>query len=295
MMIKLTKLDKLICVCCKRDAVTWKVASKYIAQNIDADKYQVYVPDHEVDFFSSISDKAFNVIGESIYTKSFAQTIKSRLPLAIKDQYGWYLQQFIKLSAAKDSEASEIVLIWDADTVPIRKLNFIAEDGRLIYYKGEEHHKPYFSFIKRLLGLDKQVDFSFIAQCFVMRASWLQEFCAEVERKSGLNWVDALLNTIDFAEGNGFSEYELLGTYFSHTHWDSMCFTEQKWLRLGNSTVGHVNFLNQKWIDGPLREYDYLSFEAWDRMKPYFWKVRLPYFLKVYLPSLFEGSKAAGL
>lgn len=293
MIINRSKLDKLICVCCKKDGVTWKVASKYIAQNISADKYQVYVPDHEVDFFKSISDKAFNVIGESIYTNFFSKTIKSRLSLAIKDQYGWYLQQFIKLSAAKDSGVNETVLIWDADTVPIRGLKFIAEDGRLIYYKGEEHHRPYFVYIDRLLGLDKRVDFSFIAQCFVMKAAWLQEFCAEIEKKSGLDWVDAVLNAIDFSEGNGFSEYELLGTYFSHAHQDSMSFTERKWLRLGNSTVGHVNFLSSKWIEGPLRQYDYLSFEAWDRKKPYFWKVRLPYFFKVYLPSLFDRVRAA--
>lgn len=293
MMIKQTKLDKLICVCCKRDWVTWEVASKYIVQNIQAEKYLVYVPDHEVDFFRSISDQKFDVIGESIYTKLFSEAINSRLSFEIKDQYGWYLQQFIKLSAAKDSEASEIVLIWDADTVPIQRLNFIAEDGQLIYYKGQEHHAPYFAFIQRLLGLNKQVDFSFIAQCFVMKAAWLQEFCAEVEIKLGLNWINTVLDAIDFSEGNGFSEYELLGTYFTHRHLDSMCFIDRKWLRLGNSTVGHVKFLSQKWIAGPLREYDYLSFEAWDKMKPYFWRVRLPYFFQVYLPSVFVGTKVA--
>jgi Family of unknown function (DUF6492) len=293
MTTKPTKLNKLICVCCKRDATTWRIASKYIIQNIEADNYQVYVPDDEVDFFRSISNKAFNVIGESVYAKSFSEAIRNRLPLTIKNQYGWYLQQFIKLSAAKDSIGNETILIWDADTVPIRKLNFITDDGKLIYYKGEEYHKPYFAFIKRLLGLDKQVDFSFIAQSFVLRASWLQDLCAQVEIKSGLTWVDAFLDAIDFSEGNGFSEYELLGTYFAHTHQELMCFVDRKWLRLGNSTIGHVNFLNQKWIDGSLRHYDFLSFESWDKMKPYFWRVRLPYFFKVYLVCLFASLKVA--
>lgn len=293
MTVKSTRLNKLICVCCKRDAATWKVASKYITQNIESDVYQVYVPDQEVNFFRLISDKQFNVIGESIYTQSFAEAIQSKLPLDMKNQFGWYLQQFIKLSAAKDSEEGETVLIWDADTVPIQRLNFIAEDGKLVYYKSEEYHKPYFIFIQKLLGLNKLVDFSFIAQCLVMKALWLQELCAELEAKSGCDWVRTLLDVIDFSEGNGFSEYELLGTYFSYRHQNSICFTDRKWLRLGNSTVGHVNFLNQEWIDGPLRDYDFLSFEAWDKMKPYFWKVRLPYFFRVYLPSLVAGAKEA--
>lgn len=285
---KHSKLDKIICVCCKKDAVTWKVASKYIAKNIEAEKYQVFVPDNEVSYFESISDAAFEVLGESIYTNNFANLIRDRLPLANESQYGWYLQQFIKLSAAKDSMPSATILIWDADTVPIRRLNFIAEDGKLIYYKGEEHHKPYFAFIKRLLGLDKQVNFSFISQSFVLKAFWLQDLCTQVEKKSGLTWVDAFLDEIDFSEGNGFSEYELLGTYFAHTYQKWMSFVDRKWLRLGNSTVGHVNFLNQQWIDGALRHYDYLSFESWDKMKPYFWKVRLPYLFKAFLPCLFE-------
>jgi hypothetical protein len=200
------------------------------------------------------------------------------------------LQQFIKISAAKDSIKDAVVLIWDADTVPIKKIDFITQDGKLIYYKGVEHHQPYFDFIYRLLGLEKKVDFSFIAQCFALKASWLQELCDELENKYGVHWIDALLNSIDFNEGNGFSEYELLGTYFSYTHKNSMSFVDKKWLRLGNSKVGHVSFLNQQLIQGPLSEFDFLSFEAWDKMKPYFWKVQLPYFFKVYLPSLFASK-----
>lgn len=289
----LPKLNKLICICCKRDAVTWRVASKYISQNIQADQYQVLVPDNEVAYFKSITAAQFDVIGESIYTKNFAEKIKNKLPDSIQSQYGWYLQQFIKLSAVKDSPDDSIVLIWDADTVPIKKIDFITHDGKLIYYKGVEHHEPYFQFISRLLDLDKKVDFSFIAQCFVLKASWFQELCNGLEVKYQMNWIDCLLNTINFNEGNGFSEYEFLGTYLSHAHPDSMSYVDKKWLRLGNSKVGHISFLNKKWIDGPLYEYDFLSFEAWDKMKPYFWKVQLPYFFKIYIPSFFRSKEAA--
>lgn len=283
-------VDELICVCCKRDALTWRVASQYIVRFIAAKRYKVYVPDGEVDFFKSITPGAFEVVGESIFTQHFSAEIKRRLPARIADQFGWYLQQLIKLYAVSACEPNEIVLIWDADTVPIRPLSFIDAQGRLVYYKSDEHHPPYFETIARLLGLGKKVDFSFIAQCFVLRTSWFDAFCRSIEERHQTSWPNALLDSIDFEEGNGFSEYETLGTFISHYYPDQITYSEHEWLRLGNSTLGHIAFLNDHVIAEQLRDYDFVSFEKWDRAKPYYRRVAIPYFFKVYLPSLFKKN-----
>ena len=272
-------VDELICVCCKRDALTWKVASQYIIRFISAKRYKLYVPDREVAFFKSITPTAFKVMGESIFTKHFAGEIKRRLPNRIADQFGWYLQQLIKLYAIKACHPNEVVLIWDADTVPIRPLHFIDAHGVLIYYKSDEYHPPYFEMIGRLLGLGKKVDFSFIAQSFFLRASWFDAFCHSIEEKHQTSWSNALLDSIDFEEGNGFSEYETLGTFISHNYSELIQFTDKKWLRLGNSILGHVAFLNDRSIIQKLSTYDFVSFEKWDRMKQYLVRVRIPYML----------------
>ena len=279
-------VDQLICVCCQRDAATWEVASQYIVRFIPAKHYKVYVPDRELDFFKTITPSAFELIGESIFTSSFAAEIKKRLPSRIADQYGWYLQQCIKLSAIQACNTGEVALIWDADTVPIRPLRFIDEQARLMYYQAEENHRPYFDTILRLLGLEKKVNFSFIAQCFVLKASWFGDFCREIEKKHRTSWINAILNSIDFEVGNGFSEFETLGTFITHHYPDQICFTNRKWLRLGNSTIGHLAFLNDQLITTALSDYDFVSFEKWDRAKPYFWRVSIPYFFKVQLPAL---------
>ena len=284
------KIDQIICVCCARDAIVWKIASTYIAKNIDSVHYKVIVPDNEVELFKKISSKPFEVIRESIYTERFSSEIKKRLSKKTSGQFGWYLQQFIKLSAAACCKKDEIVLIWDADTIPLKKLIFIDKQSRLTYYQGTEHHQPYFETIDRLLGLSKKVKFSFIAQCFVMKAIWVQELFHEIEEKQGKKWEMALLDAINFEEGNSFSEYETIGTFVSNYHFSEITYIKNKWLRLGNSAIGHPAFLSPHLIDRKLHQYDYISFEKWDKAKPYFWRVLLPYFLKVYLPSFFKKS-----
>jgi hypothetical protein len=284
------KINQIICVCCARDAIVWKIASMYITKNIDSVQYKVIVPDNEVELFKKISSKPFEVLGESIYTERFADEIKKRLSKKISGQFGWYLQQFIKLSAAASAQKNEVVLIWDADTIPLKKLVFIDKQGHLNYYQGTEHHQPYFETIERLLGLSKKVNFSFIAQCFVMKAVWIQELFHKIENKHGKRWELALLDAINFEEGNSFSEYETLGAYISEFHASEITYTKRKWLRLGNSEIGHPAFLSPDLIDKKLYQYDFVSFEKWDKAKPYFWRVTLPYFLKVYIPSFFKKS-----
>lgn len=289
------RIDELISVCCMRDAEVWKIASTYIVQNIDSTHYKVIVPDNEVFQFSEISAKPFEVIGESLYTQTFNRHIKERLSKKISGQYGWYLQQFIKLAAVAHCRPDETVLIWDADTIPIKKLNFINQQGLLNYYTGVEHHQPYFETIERLLHLSKKVNFSFIAQCFVLKAVWAHDFLQAIEKIHGKRWALALLDSINFEEGNSFSEYETLGTFVSHHYGSEVNYLSKDWLRLGNSTIGHPAFLSPQLIRKKLAHYDFVSFEKWDKAKPFFWRVLLPYFIKVYLPTLagrFKKSKS---
>jgi len=255
-----------------------------------AKRYRVIVPDIEILEFSKKSPPEFEVIGESRYTAQFKNQLLNLLPVDKKSQYGWYLQQFIKLLAMKDNDSSAVVLIWDADTAPIKKLNFVDSSGKLIYYKSTENHTPYFETIYKLTALNKKVSFSFIAQCFPMKVSWLNEFCTLLEEKFHLPWVEAILSQIDFDAPNSFSEYETLGTFISHHHEDEVIYTDKPWWRLGNTLINHVAFLSIKKADELADQYDFISFEKWERAKPYFIKVSVPYFFKIYLPSLFKKS-----
>jgi hypothetical protein len=282
------ELDIVISVCCLRDAETWKIASQYIVRNILAERYKVFVPDNEVEAFKVITASPFEVVGESIYTKNFSEKLRERLPKKIQDQFGWYLQQLIKLAALSHYNEYEVALIWDADTIPLRQLNFIDSNGSLVYYKSDESHSPYFDTVDRLLGLKKNVNFSFISQSFVIRNHWMKKFIIDIESKHNTFWIDAILDAIDFQEGNGFSEYETLGTFISHYFSKEAAFSDRKWLRTGNSEIGDIAFLEFKASKIKLNPYDFVSFEKWDKKKPYFWRVQIPYLIYVYLPRFLE-------
>lgn len=278
------KIDKVVSVCCKKDAETWVVAHKKVLEHICASQYFLIVPDQDVHFFKLITTKPYQVISESIYLGLFQEELLKALPKHQRHQYGWYLQQFIKLAVIEKSPPNEVILIWDADTIPIQKLEFINEQSNLIYYAGNEHHQPYFDCIARLADQKKIVNFSFISQCFPMRSEWMHEFCNYIENKHAVSWTQAMLNSIDFNEGNGFSEYETLGTFLTHQHLDQIVISKREWHRLGNSLIGHPAFLNRYISKNKVLKFDYMSFERWDRIKPYFFKVTIPYFFTITVP-----------
>lgn len=284
-------IDKVISVCSRKDAEVWEVSHKKILHNIAAKQYAVIVPEHEVAFFQSITDKHFNVVSETIYSK-YLKNLKRRLPQSQMHQYGWYLQQIIKLAAIKEMSGDEVALIWDADTIPTQPLNFLGKDNLLRYYQGTEHHEPYFECIKRITGLKKIVGFSFIAQCFAIKAQWFHEFCTNIEAKHGMGWDEAILNQIDFSEDNGFSEYETLGTYISHHYSDQVEYSTRPWYRLGNSLIGHPAFLDTYLSKSHPSKYDFISFEKWDRIKPYFLKVTIPYLFRIRIPRFVSTLKS---
>jgi hypothetical protein len=256
-------ISELISVCCQKDVSTWEFSAPHIIKNIDALRYTLVVPDDELELFKSISPARFDIFPESNYVGDFKKKLQEKIPSA---RIGWYLQQFVKISAANGS-VEESVLIWDADTVPLTSLHFIDDFGKIVFYKGNEHHDPYFSVIQKLLSLEKIVPFSFIAQCFPTKVSWVNEFCAEIERKYNKPWMDAILDVIEPYEASGFSEYETLGTYISHYHACDYVVTDRDWLRKGGKLYGSVSKLADKDLAYLSNKYDFVSFESWDQNK----------------------------
>lgn len=261
---RIRQIDTVFSVCASRDIDVWAIASRYIRRYIDARSYVVIVPDREVDLFKARTGDSFQVLPESECVGIYDQQLREIAKLAGKERFGWYLQQVIKISFLSNAGDDEVFLIWDADTVPLRSLDFVAEDGALRYYRSEEFHRPYFTSINRLLGLEKKVDYSFIAQCFAIRGRWAKEFFAYIEDRSGCHWVDALVSSVDFREACGFSEYETLGTFLSHFHASEIRIAPGKWERNGRSLTGEARYLGWPVFRRYLKSVDFVSYERWD-------------------------------
>jgi FkbM family methyltransferase len=262
-----------ISVCHPRDIHTWETVARHLLGRIEARHRRVIVPDDAVQLFRSRSPGEFTVIAESRYADGIAERIATRFPTGARPRTGWYLQQLVKLRALDDVPADEVAVIWDADTVPLRRLAFVDAGGRIVHWKSTECHAPYAAAIERLLGMRRAVDHSFVAQCLAVRGRWVREFVDFVERRHARPWIDAVVDCIDFRESSGFSEYETLGTFVAHTHPEEMVATEGRWLRTGRRRIGAAAHVSRPWARPLLAGFDFASFEAWD--EPYgAWKDR---------------------
>jgi hypothetical protein len=275
-------VSKVVCVCSLKDLHVWRTAVKYINKNIPAKDYVVIVPDAEVDLFLNNTPGSVRVEAESHYIGSLKECLKQVAPAENHDRIGWYLQQFIKLAALQQSQDSDVILIWDADTVPLKPLFFGNANGALTYYKSHEYHRPYFHVTEKLLGMQRMVDYSFIAQSFVIKGRWAREFFDYIEARSNKHWRDAIIEQIDWRDGSGFSEYETMGTFLSHTHASEMHAVESKWLRRGNGVIGSVDNLERTFSKILLKKYDFVSFEQWDEPFKSIPKIMRPIVRRVY-------------
>lgn len=253
----------VVSACAARHAAVWARGAPNILRYINAGSYAVIVPDDDLHLFRSLTPSRIEVVPESHHASDIAPLLRRSVP-ATSNRYGWYLQQLLKLSAVIHASC-DTVLIWDADTIPLRPLRFRDDAGRLLYYSSDERHAPYFEAIERLLGLAAISPASFVGQCFPIASRHARAFAAEVERRHGRPWYEAIIATTDFSEISGFSEYETLGTYLSHVDAGGMAFQAGAWLRRGNAATGGIARLDpasEAWLAA---RFDHAAFETWDR------------------------------
>ncbi len=256
-----------MCVCCLADIAIWQVVAASVVQRIRARQYVVIVPDAELEAFRRRTVPAFTIVGENSYLEQFIEALDRRLCQEAQARRGWYIQQFIKLAALAEARSDEVVVLWDADTVPLKDLTFRDDAGRLEYFTGTEYHRPYFATIRRLLGMQRAIGGSFVAQSFPTRGSWVHEFRSFVANRHGTDWFEAIVAAIDFSEPSGFSEYETLGTFLAHTHAAEIAYSADRWLRYGNSQLGGPRWLGTAWGRFVLRHDAFVAFEKWDLVR----------------------------
>jgi Family of unknown function (DUF6492) len=238
---------------------TWQVGSWEIPRRISATAYNVIVPDLERDLFARVTNPTIAIQGEDDFTALFRQKLEG---VASANRFGWYLQQLIKLEAVRRNGSVDVdTILWDADTIPLRDLDFWSVTGEPQYFVGHSHHLPYFRTIDRLLGMDRVVPNSFIAQSFPISARLSRDFFSYIENKHGTPWYDAVLDSIDFDEPAGFSEYETLGTFVSNVcdvNWGSETWTHHGYRDLGSPGLAIASAADA------LHPFAFAAFERWD-------------------------------
>ncbi|MES2659830.1 MAG: hypothetical protein V4689_14520 [Verrucomicrobiota bacterium] len=264
-------------MCEIKDIGTWEIAARAIIRHIDADEYQLVCPDAQIADFESATCAGWNVVGEGRYSENCGLSmILSRVKGENQTRGHWLFQQFVKINAINQSglEDSDLVLIWDADTVPLRRIDFIdAVSGRVAFYHGAENHPPYFDTMTRLLGYGKLTDKSFIAQCLPVRVGWVRQFVGGIESEFNAPFAAVVLDLLPGQSGSEFSEYETLGTWILKNHPDEVVFkARNRWLRSGANLLkaDREGYRSRMILRGLSLYYDFVAIERWSR--PVTWK-----------------------
>jgi hypothetical protein len=165
---------------------------------------------------------------------------------------GWYFQQFLKMAMCARPDMAEYCLIWDSDTVALRPLSFFDEKGRVLVNPKTEHHRPYFETIRKLLGIERQVNFSFITEHLMVSPAHMRELIAELSGDSSQPgaWVWHILDAIPDRDlgGSAFSEYETYGNFMAMRYPGIICSrklktTRSAGLRFGDAAMENIHYL----------------------------------------------------
>ena len=207
------------------------------------------------------------------------------------DRIGWYEQQFLKMSYSRICK-NDYYLLWDADTIPIKKVNMFI-NGYPIFDIKSEHHQPYFNTIKLLLPNLRFSKFSYISEHMIIKTEFMKNLLEQIEKNTiikGTNFWDKILMSIDKKDiiQSGFSEFETYGSfvdtyypnYYKHREWSSK--------REMVNFFGKIDNLCQNDFDWLSKDFNSISFEKWDRFENnYLNYVKSPRIQKLCRPKRF--------
>jgi hypothetical protein len=240
---------RVLSVCCASDYEVWKLTSRYLPKYVDAQEYLLIVPDNEVSFFYSITPSIWTVRGEGEFSYAYSkQAIDKRMVGENVGRAGWYLQQFLKINAILDPilKDDDYVLIWDADTVPLKKLTFVekANPTKLMFYSGTK----------------RGGNFSFIAQCLPTKVAWVREMLGSLP-----DYVDCVLEALPGESSSEFSEYEMIGSFVFLHYKNDVALNNRRWSRSLGGLIGisKCHVLNKTLLFVYSIFFDYVAFEKW--------------------------------
>ena len=183
------------------------------------------------------------------------------------ERAGWYFQQFLKMAYAYICE-DDWYLLWDIDTIPLKRINFFNKNGKVIFDMKSEFHKPYFYTIKKLIGIDKTINKSFIAEHMLINKKIMIDLFEKIEANKKITG-DVFFEKILFAipindlAKSGFSEYETYGNFFAKNYPDFCVYRELRTLREAKKLLGNTK--NKKLLKWASKSYDILSFEKYHK------------------------------
>ncbi len=192
--------------------------------------FHIIVPSKEVSIFrKKIKNKNTRIISENDLLKfnkfkNISNTFfkNSKYYKEIQKRLTWYYQQILKLSFVIDfiDKENKEIIIWDADTIILKKISFFDDIKSFKYGTTSEFHKAYYETNKSILGklpkyfissLSQFVSLSVIDQKFLKKKLKIYKKLNNTAFRISKIIMSAVNNTHMNYNGSMFSEYELVG------------------------------------------------------------------------------------
>lgn len=255
---------QIVSACLARDLPVYRNTFRSLRRHLPEAEIHVITRREDFDLFRAACGSELVLWDEDriMENMTLGQLMKCPKPF-LKDRSGWYFQQFLKFSFVNVSnDHDEYYLIWDADTVLLRPLDFFDASGRPFYTTAREHHVPYFTTFESLFGKSAQREFSFISQHQVIHKATLRKMLAEIESRNpdSENWAWAIIDNIKGEGISLFSEYETYGHYLKLNSENAYAVRQLKWTRRGEKWAGYPP--SPKRLEKMSRDFDYAAFEA---------------------------------
>jgi hypothetical protein len=184
----------------------------------------------------------------------------AQLPVQYMNRWSWYYQQMLKLTFPRVVGLSGDFLIWDADTIPIRKLSFQNEDMKILLTKGAYIHQPYFDTIDKLFKQKLKYHETFISQHLFFSKKLHSQFIKFVEDKNETK-IKNIFSRLSSSHELCFSEYETFGNYLLNYHSDSVQVIERPWLHNPNLDNIKLDDLRTNILVDVFKRQDFVALE----------------------------------
>lgn len=253
-----------------RDCFIAKKTIRHIKPNLSAETIYLITDIRNKKFFPEKFIKEYNLVildeNKLVPGLSFESVASLMRKRCDWKNYGWYLQQFLKMGFALSSYAKKQYLIWDADTFPLKPLSFY-ENGKFLITAKTEYHIPYFKTIHKLLNLDKTADYSFIAEHMIIDVNIMRNLTDAIMQSDvpGSTWYEKIIQALDVKEEDkfskfAFSEFETYGTFCLQYHPNIFVTRDLKTFREAGKLYGRG--VTKKQLQLLSKQYDTASFEA---------------------------------
>ncbi|MCR5790890.1 MAG: DUF6492 family protein [Lachnospiraceae bacterium] len=182
---------------------------------------------------------------------------------------GWYYQQFLKMAFHTVCE-DEYYMSWDADTIPLRRINMFSQNGKPYLDIKDEYLAGYFRTIQNLFGFGKVIGKSFVSEHMLFRKEFMAEMIEEIMHSpyEGRTFYEKLFFAIDLDNmKRGFSEFETYGSWIAMRHQDAYMLRNWSSMRRAGCFVQCTDLTEEDiaWLS---KDFDAATFEGYHKYEP---------------------------